>query len=135
MWVLALAGAGAFLGGLGACGEPDPECVEHDECWVNDRLSMALARCMFQERACQSGECRGWCAEPCRVALIEENPCSDPAQICNEPASGAGSMWHCQSTPVKCQAAVDCPKQRPGAGNWLCVEGVCRFPEFEYAAP
>jgi hypothetical protein len=61
------------------------------------------------------------------------DPCEDEHQICSE-STNTLSQGLCTALPIECSDVDDCPLFRPNdADAWQCVEGVCRFPGFDYA--
>jgi hypothetical protein len=121
-----------------ACGGGDEasgtRCATHADC-ENSAEARALGRCAPQDVYCAAQRCQARCAGSCQVVSPELNPCSDPALICNEPASGDSPVTYCTALPIACQSAGDCPLYRPlPEGEWACNGNMCRFPGYAYAS-
>jgi hypothetical protein len=84
---------------------------------------------------CLAGVCHGDCSINCEQVRIDINPCPAP-RICTAlPGSGINTV--CKITPIPCVTAATCPQYTPkpedgGVGDWSCVDGICRYPGFDY---
>lgn len=122
----------ALARGCGAEQEPF-SCTVHDDCWSDPALT-ELGRC-GPEALCVNGICRSWCPQVCEIAREDVNPCKDVTLVCNDPVEPPGTPGFCVAYPISCETARQCPKYRPTlSGEWDCIGGTCRFPEFAYAS-
>lgn len=119
----------ALLVCVAACGDDDATpCDVHADC-VDSKEGLEAGRC-GPSSACVAGECVAWCPQPCG-AEADVASCED-GYVCSEPMSGMAGRAICSATEIACDDVAQCPKERPGDGEWTCDDQVCRFPAFSY---
>ena len=107
-----------------------PECSRHADCATSDVLR-AAGRCPA-EAYCSEGSCHPGCLKLCKVVRQDFNPCN-AGLICSESQNGKDPGL-CRGRPIVCQVDDDCPIFLPTPDqSWSCIDGTCRFPEFQYA--
>lgn len=125
--------------GFGFAGEAvGGACKVSDDCADSKAArDFRLVRCGSREIYCRKNVCHAMCAKYCDAFRTDLNPCED-GQLCIPPQDPR-SPTHCTAQPIPCDAPDDCPLFRPldDAGvqsQWECVDGVCRYPGYEYGA-
>lgn len=108
-------------------GPPSEECETNSDCADSEAARWLInKRCPRQEVYCWQSRCVGECSTRCEVVRVDENSCPSPS-ICG----GKDEMQFCTWLPIECATAEDCPRVRPGEGEWTCEVGLCRFPGWE----
>lgn len=119
----------AFAAG---CGDDATSCDVHADC-NGSKESLEAGRC-GPSSACVDNECVAWCPQQCGAQADGDEPCED-GYVCTEPMSGTVGRAICSATEIECEDAAQCPKERPGDGEWTCEDSICRFPGFSYLYP
>jgi hypothetical protein len=128
----ALALAALLASCVAGCGDDATPCDVHADC-NGSKESLEAGRC-GPSSACVDGECIAWCPQRCGPLADDDAPCED-GYVCTEPMSGPAGRPICSATEIECEDAAQCPKERPGDGEWTCEDQVCRFPGFSYLYP
>jgi hypothetical protein len=130
-----------IVGGVLGCssrGTPATSaCQQNNDCVTSPDAVNHRAQC-FQDIYCLMGVCHWECHSPCQPQRTDVNPCPNEA-LC-APAMGSldkSTEW-CFMTPIDCNTVADCPSYTPpidagSPGVWTCENGVCAYPNLQYA--
>jgi hypothetical protein len=121
-----------FASAAGCDDDDASSCDVHADC-TNSKEAFEAGRCAAVA-ACVDNECVAWCPQRCGTDEADAAPCED-GYVCTEPMSGTVARAICSATEIECEDATQCPKDRPGDGEWTCEDRRCRFPGFSYLYP
>jgi hypothetical protein len=108
------------------------QCAKDADC-----QSAYGSSCAFQERWCESGQCKAQCPRTCMTVISDVNSCV-AGLICTDNGKSTPIPSHCTALVISCSTDADCPLYRPeddaGAqGAWTCANGNCVYPGLTYA--